>query len=153
MEFTKLTDCFTLANGVKIPCIGYGTWKTQDGEIARDSVAAAIKCGYRHIDTAFAYGNEVSVGEGIRASGVKREDIFLTTKHWVSFRGYENTIATFEDSLKNLGTDYVDLYLIHWPAVEKVTPQWKELNASTWSAFEKLYSDGNIRAIGVSNFQ
>ncbi len=153
MDFTKHTDCFTLSNGVKIPCIGYGTWKTEDGAQTRDSVAAAISCGYRHVDTAFAYGNEVSVGEGIRASGVAREDIFLTTKHWVTFRGYEATIATFEDSLKNLGTDYVDLYLIHWPAVEKVTPDWKELNASTWAGFEKLYKDGKIRAIGVSNFE
>lgn len=153
MDLTKLTDHFTLSNGVKIPCIGYGTWKTEDGAQARDSVAAAIKCGYRHIDTAFAYGNEVSVGEGIRASGVAREDIFLTTKHWVTFRGYEATIATFEESLKNLGTDYVDLYLIHWPAVEKLTPEWKELNASTWRGFEKLCEDGKIRAIGVSNFQ
>lgn len=153
MDFTKHTDCFTLSNGVKIPCIGYGTWKTEDGAQARDSVAAAISCGYRHVDTAFAYGNEVSVGEGIRASGVAREDIFLTTKHWVTFRGYEATVATFEDSLKNLGTDYVDLYLIHWPAVEKITPQWKELNASTWAGFEKLYKDGKIRAIGVSNFE
>lgn len=153
MDFTKHTDCFTLSNGVKIPCIGYGTWKTEDGAQTRDSVAAAISCGYRHVDTAFAYGNEVSVGEGIRASGVAREDIFLTTKHWVTFRGYEATVATFEDSLKNLGTDYVDLYLIHWPAVEKVTPEWKELNASTWAGFEKLYKDGKIRAIGVSNFE
>ena len=153
MDFTKHTDCFTLSNGVKIPCIGYGTWKTEDGAQTRDSVAAAISCGYRHVDTAFAYGNEVSVGEGIRASGVARDDIFLTTKHWVTFRGYEATIATFEDSLKNLGTDYVDLYLIHWPAVEKVTPDWKELNASTWAGFEKLYKDGKIRAIGVSNFE
>ena len=153
MDFSKLTDSFVLANGVKVPCIGYGTWQTADGEIARDSVAAAIKCGYRHVDTAFAYGNEASVGEGIRASGVAREDIFLTTKHWVSYRGYEKTIATFEESLKNLGTDYVDLYLIHWPAVNKVTPEWKELNASTWRGFEKLYKDGKIRAIGVSNFE
>lgn len=153
MDFTKHTDCFTLSNGVKIPCIGYGTWKTEDGAQTRDSVSAAISCGYRHVDTAFAYGNEVSVGEGIRASGVAREDIFLTTKHWVTFRGYEATIATFEDSLKNLGTDYVDLYLIHWPAVEKITPDWKELNASTWAGFEKLYKDGKIRAIGVSNFE
>ncbi len=153
MEFNKLTDCFTLANGVKIPCIGYGTWKTEDGVSARDSVVSAINCGYRHIDTAWGYGNEASVGEGIRASGVARSDIFLTTKHWVVYRGYQKTIETFEDSLKNLGEDYVDLYLIHWPAVEKVSPQWKEINADTWRGFERLYKDGKIRAIGVSNFE
>lgn len=153
MDFKKLTDCFTLSNGVKIPCIGYGTWKTENGQAAKVSVENALRLGYRHIDTAFAYGNEESVGEGIRASGVKREDIFLTTKHWVSFRGFQKTVETFEASLKNLGTDYVDLYLVHWPAVEKVSPDWKELNASTWSAFEKLYRDGKIRAIGVSNFE
>ncbi|MGN1450954.1 MAG: aldo/keto reductase, partial [Eubacteriales bacterium] len=138
---------------VKIPCIGYGTWKTENGQAAKVSVENALRLGYRHIDTAFAYGNEESVGEGIRASGVKREDIFLTTKHWVAFRGFQKTVETFEASLKNLGTDYVDLYLVHWPAVEKVSPDWKELNASTWSAFEKLYRDGKIRAIGVSNFE
>lgn len=149
----KLTDCFTLSNGVKIPCLGYGTWQTPDGETARDCVKYALDtAGYRHVDTAFAYGNEVSVGEGIRASGVKREDIFLTTKHWVTERGYDKTIATAEASLKNLGTDYLDLYLIHWPAVAKISPEWKEINASTWRGFEKLYRDGKIRAIGVSNF-
>ena len=149
----QLTDTFTLSNGVKIPCLGYGTWQTPDGDVARDCVQFALaEAGYRHVDTAFAYGNEISVGEGIRASGVKREDIFLTTKHWVTERGYDKTIATAEASLKNLGTDYLDLYLIHWPAVAKISPEWKEINASTWRGFEKLYRDGKIRAIGVSNF-
>lgn len=148
----KLTDFYTLKNGVKVPCVGFGTWQTPDGDVARDSVKCALENGYRHVDTAAAYGNEVSVGEGIRASGVKREDIFLTTKHWISDRGYEKTIAACEQSLKNLGTDYLDLYLIHWPAVEKISAEWKEINASTWRGFEKLYQDGKIRAIGVSNF-
>lgn len=148
----SLTDTYVLSNGVKIPCLGYGTWQTPDGEVARDSVKCALEVGYRHIDTAFAYDNEVSVCEGIRASGVRREDIFLTTKHWITDRGYEKTIATAEASLKNLGTDYIDLYLIHWPAVAKVSPEWKEINYSTWRGFEKLYKDGKIRAIGVSNF-
>ncbi len=149
----KLTDCFVLSNGVKIPCIGYGTWQTPSGDVARDSVAAALKLGYRHIDTAFAYGNEADVGEGIRASGVAREDIFVTTKHWITERGYEKTIAAVETSLKNLGLDYIDLYLIHWPCVEKVTPEWKKINAETWRGFEKMYKEGKIRAIGVSNFE
>lgn len=149
----SLTDCFTLSNGVKIPCIGYGTWQTPTGDVAKNSVKSAIELGYRHIDTAFAYGNETDVGAGIKVSGVKREDIFVTTKHWITERGYEKTIKAVETSLNNLGIDYMDLYLIHWPCVEKVSPEWKQINAETWRAFEKMYTDGKIRAIGVSNFQ
>jgi len=153
LHLNSLTDTFTLANGVQIPCIGYGTWQTPDGETTRDCVKMALDAGYRHIDTAFAYGNEVSVGEGIRLSGVKREDIFVTTKHWVTERGYEKTIKAVEASLKNLGMDYMDLYLVHWPCVEKLTPEWKELNAETWRGFERMYQDGKIRALGVSNYE
>ena len=111
--FNNLTECFTLSNGVRIPCLGYGTWQTPTGEIARDSVKAALDAGYRHIDTAAGYGNEDSVGEGMRASGVAREDIFLTTKHWIMERGYTKTLAAIDASLKALGTDYIDLYLVH----------------------------------------
>jgi len=150
---TSMTDKYILSNGVEIPCLGYGTWQAPDGDITANGVKDALDLGFRHIDTAFAYGNEVSVGEGIRKSGVKREDIFLTSKHWVIFRGYEKTIATIDDSLKNLGVDYMDLYLIHWPCVEKVSPNWKEINAETWRGFEDAYKAGKIRAIGVSNFQ
>ncbi len=135
-----------------MPCVGYGTWQTPSGDVARDSVKAALELGYRHVDTASAYENEESVGEGIRLSGVRREDIFLTTKQWTSARGYEQTIAAAERSLKALGTDYLDLYLIHWPAVKKGSPDWADLNAETWRGFEKLYRDGKVRAIGVSNF-
>ena len=149
----KLTDAFVLSNGVKVPCVGYGTYLTPDGEIAKNSVMEAIKAGYRHIDTAFAYGNEKAVGEGIKASGVNREDIFVTTKHWVTMRGYEKATEAIDISLKNLDLDYLDLYLIHWPCVEKVSPDWMEINASTWRAFEDAYKAGKIRAIGVSNFQ
>ena len=148
-----LTDTFTLANGIEIPCIGYGTWKTPSDGTTKECVKNAIACGYRHIDTAFAYGNEKEVGEGIRESGVKREEIFLTTKHWVTERGYEKTIAAVEKSLELLGTDYIDLYLIHWPAVEKTFDNWAEINADTWKGFEKMYKDGKIKAIGVSNFE
>ncbi len=148
-----LTDTFVLANGVEIPCIGYGTWQTPSGDVARDSVKAALDAGYRHIDTAFAYGNEVDVGEGIKASGVNRKDIFLTTKHWITERGYEKTVAAIDASLKNLDVDYLDLYLVHWPCVEKVSPNWKEINAETWRGFEKAYKEGKIRALGVSNYQ
>ena len=148
-----LTDTFVLANGVEIPCIGYGTWQTPSGDVARDSVKAALDAGYRHIDTAFAYGNEADVGEGIKASGVNRKDIFLTTKHWITERGYEKTVAAIDASLKNLDVDYLDLYLVHWPCVEQVSPNWKEINAETWRGFEKAYKEGKIRALGVSNYQ
>ncbi len=148
----RLTDTFTMANGVKIPCIGYGTWQTPDGETAVNSVKCALENGYRHIDTAAGYANEGSVGEAVRLSGVKREEIFITTKHWVTERGYDKTIAACEESLRQLGMDYLDLYLIHWPMVEKCGENWREVNADTWRGFEKLYRDGKIRAIGVSNF-
>ncbi|MBP3701691.1 MAG: aldo/keto reductase, partial [Lachnospiraceae bacterium] len=149
--FHQLTDTFTLSNGVKIPCIGFGTWQITEEGAAQASVKAALDCGYRHIDTAAGYGNEADVGAGMRASGVKREDIFLTTKHWITERGYTKTIAAVEASLKALDTDYIDLYLIHWPCVEKTSPQWKEINAGTWRGFEKMYRDGKIRALGVCN--
>ncbi len=149
----KLTDSFVLYNGVNVPCVGYGTYLTPDGEIAKNAVREALNAGYRHIDTAFIYGNEKAVGEGMKASGVKREDIFVTTKHWVTMRGYEKATEAIDISLQNLGLDYLDLYLIHWPCVEKVSPDWKDINASTWRAFEDAYKDGKIRAIGVSNFQ
>ena len=156
MNFSELktkTDCLTLANGVEIPCIGYGTWQTPNGEITKNCVKAAIEKGYRHIDTAFAYGNEESVGQGIKESGVDRHDLFLTTKHWVTERGFDKTVKAVETSLKLLGTDYLDLYLVHWPCVEKVSADWEEINLDTWRGFEKMYRDGKIRAIGVSNYQ
>lgn len=149
----NLTDSFLLNNNISIPCIGYGTWQTPSDGTTRECVKNALKAGYRHIDTAFIYGNEKEVGEGIKESGVKREDIFLTTKHWVTERGYEKTIAAVEKSLELLGTDYIDLYLIHWPAVEKISSDWKTINAETWKGFEKMYKDGKIKAIGVSNFE
>ncbi len=149
---TSLADTYELSNGVKIPAIGYGTWQTPN-DITADCVKTALASGYRHIDTAWAYDNEPGVGEGIRASGVKREDIFITTKHWVTMRGYQKTIEAFEDSLKNLGIDYLDLYLVHWPCVEAGNPAWEEINADTWRGFEKMYKDGKLRALGVSNYE
>jgi len=149
---SSLADTYTLSNGVKIPAIGYGTWQTPD-DVTAEYVKTALDLGYRHIDTAWAYGNEAGVGEGVRASGVKREDIFITTKHWVTFRGYQNTIDAVEDSLKRLGMDYIDLYLIHWPCVQLGNPAWQEINADTWRGFEKMVRDGKIRAIGLSNFE
>ncbi|MBP3323800.1 MAG: aldo/keto reductase [Clostridia bacterium] len=149
----KLTETFTLSNGVEIPVIGYGTWQTPHDGTTKECVKMALKAGYRHIDTAFAYGNEDEVGLGIKESGIPREEIFVTTKHWITDRGYEETIAAVEKSLELLGLDYIDLYLIHWPCVEKVTEDWKKVNAETWRGFEKMYKDGKIKAIGVSNFE
>ncbi len=149
---TSLTDTYTLSNGVKIPAIGYGTWQTPN-DVTAECVKAAIDAGYRHIDTAFGYANEIGVGDGVRASGVKREDVFITSKHWVVYRGYQKTIETVEETLKNLGMDYLDLYLVHWPCVEASRPDWAEINADTWRGFEKMYKDGKIRAIGVSNYE
>ena len=144
---------FTFSNGVTIPAIGYGTYLTPAGKQTYEGVKAALELGYRHIDTATAYGNEVDVGAALKDSGLKREDVFITTKHWINMRGYEKTIQAAENSLKLLGTDYIDLYLIHWPCVQFISPEWKEINASTWRGFERLYKDGKIRAIGVSNFE
>lgn len=149
---TSITDTYTLSNGVKIPAVGYGTWQTPN-DVTAMHVKTALDIGYRHIDTAWGYDNESGVGEGIRASGVRREDIFLTTKHWVTFRGYQNTINAVEDSLKRLGLDYIDLYLVHWPCVEASRSDWQEINADTWRGFERMYKDGKLRAIGVSNYE
>jgi len=148
----SLTDTFVLSNGVSIPCVGFGTWQSPKGRVTIDAVKAALEAGYRHIDTAAIYGNEKEVGEGIRESGVARGDIFVTTKLWNAERGYDSTMKAFENSLKTLRLDYLDLYLIHWPAGLQHGPQWKQTNRSTWKAFEQLYAEGRIRAIGVSNF-
>jgi len=153
MQFQKLTDSFTLANGVSIPCVGFGTWQTPDDQSGVDAVKAALVCGYRHIDTAAIYGNEESVGAGMRGSGVKRADIFLTTKLWNAVRGYDETLAAVRESLEKLGTDYLDLYLIHWPNPAMYRAQWAQKNAESYRAMEKLYRDGVLRAIGVSNFK
>lgn len=152
-----ITDCLSLQNGVKIPCIGYGTWQTPDGETAVQSVKCAVECGYRHIDGAAIYGNEQSVGEGIRAglaaTGVKREELFITSKVWNTDRGYERTLFACEKSLRDFGLDYFDLYLIHWPANGvNCGKDWNQMNLDTWRAMIELYKTGKVRAIGVSNF-
>ncbi|WP_125588611.1 aldo/keto reductase [Companilactobacillus jidongensis] len=152
-DLNSLEDTYSLSNGVEIPIVGFGTWQTPDGEVAKESVKAAIDAGYRHIDTAAAYGNEDSVGEGIKASGIKRDDLFLTTKLWNDDHGYDSTIKAMDHSLKELNVDYVDLYLIHWPNPIKFRDNWQEVNAETWRAMEDLLESGKTRAIGVSNFR
>lgn len=141
-----------LSNGYEIPILGYGTWRTPDGSVAVDSVAEALRIGYRHIDTAARYGNETSVGEGIRRSGVDRSEIFLTSKLWNTERGYDKAMRAFEKTVSDLGVDYLDLYLLHWPAVKKQFDNWEEINLSSWKALTELYKAGRIKAIGVSNF-
>lgn len=148
----KLTDTFTLKNGSEIPCIGFGTWQTPSGDVAVAAVQAAIAAGYRHIDAAAVYKNETSVGEGIKTSGVKRDELFVTSKVWNTERGYETTIAAFAQTLADLQLDYLDLYLIHWPASASQFKNWEQINLETWRAMTDLYKAGKIRAIGVSNF-
>jgi methylglyoxal/glyoxal reductase len=140
----SFTDTTTLHNGVKMPWLGLGVYKMANDEEVKNAVKSALSIGYRSIDTAALYKNEEGVGQAIKDSGVPREEIFLTTKVWNSDQGYESTLRAFENSLKRLGVDYVDLYLIHWPVAGK----YKE----TWRALEDLYETGKARAIGVSNF-
>ncbi len=149
----KVSDTFTLQNGYKIPIVGFGTWRAPDGALTVSAVAEALRAGYRHIDTAKRYENEISVGQGIKESGVDRSEIFVTSKVWNTDRGYDNTLRAFEKSLKDLDLDYLDLYLIHWPAVKAQFDNWEEINLSTWKALTELYREGRVRAIGVSNFR
>ena len=146
-------DTYRLSNGVNIPCIGFGTWQTPNGEVAVEAVKSAIRAGYTHIDTAQGYGNEESVGRAIRESGVKREELFITTKLVNDNHSYDLVMSSFAESLKKLGLDYVDLFLIHWPNPLKYRDRWEEANAESWKAMEELYEAGKIRAIGISNFR
>lgn len=143
---------YLLNNNYKIPNIGFGTFRTPSGEETEKSVIDAIKSGYRHIDCAAAYGNEKSVGEAIRKSGVAREELFITSKLWNDDKGYENTLAAFNRTLEDLQLDYLDLYLIHWPIAKASKNNWQEANSESWRALEELYKQGKVKAIGVSNF-
>lgn len=144
----NLQDTVELHNGVKMPWFGLGVFKVQEGDEVVQSVKAAIRNGYRSIDTAAVYKNEEGVGQGLREAleetGLKREDIFITSKVWNSDQGYDSTLKAYEESLKKLGLEYLDLYLVHWP----VKGKYKE----TWRALETIYKEGRVRAIGVSNF-
>lgn len=135
-------EYFTLSNGIQIPALGFGTWQVK-GEDCYNAVTEALKVGYRHIDTAWIYRNEKEVGRALEDSGIKREELFITTKCWNDHRGYEKTMKAFDESCANLKLDYLDLYLLHWP---------KDLDKDSWRALEELYELGKIRAIGVSNY-
>lgn len=151
----NITKEYCLSNGVIISSIGFGTWQIPEGEEAYQSVRSALEVGYRHIDTAAAYGNEKSVGKAIRDSGLKREEVFITSKLQAELKGYETAKKEFEKTIKKLGVDYLDLYLIHAPKPWNVNSnglEYTEQNIESWRAFIDLYKEGKIRAIGVSNF-
>ena len=137
-----ITDTVELANGVRMPRLGLGTYKSAEGGDVEGAVEAALGIGYRGIDTASLYGNEEGIGRGLASSGVPRAEIFVASKVWNDEQGFDATLAAFERSLGRLGTDYLDLYLVHWPRPE---------TAETWRALERLYAEGAVRAIGVCN--
>jgi len=143
MQLT-LNTCVTLNNGVMMPAMGLGTFRSSPGEETRNAVLWALEAGYRHIDTATIYQNEEDVGMAVRESGIPREQIFITTKVWNGDQGYESTLRAYERSLQVMGLDWVDLYLIHWPI--------PETRAETWRALVRLFEMGQVRAVGVSNF-
>ncbi|MEZ0093240.1 aldo/keto reductase [Streptacidiphilus sp. EB129] len=136
----------TLNNDVRMPQLGFGVWQVPDGRTA-EVVGTALRVGYRSVDTAAVYGNERGVGDAVAASGVPRNELFVTTKLWNDQQGYDNALRAFDASLERLGLDYVDLYLIHWPVAAR------DRYVDTWRALAKLLADGRTRAIGVSNFQ
>lgn len=144
-----------LYNGMKLPNMGFGVWQIPKGVTAH-CVKLALKAGYRYIDTAAAYHNEKEVGEGIRQAmeeyGIKREEIFVSTKLWNDHRGYDKAVEAIETSLDNLGLDYIDLYMLHWPAVAKWHDNWRDINADTYRAVEDYYKQGKIKSIGVANY-
>ncbi len=141
---SSLKDCTVLNNGLKMPWLGFGVFQIKDGQEVEESVKHALEFGYRSIDTATVYKNERGVGKAIRDSGVSREDIFLTTKVWNDDQREKRILAAFEESLERLDTEYVDLYLVHWPV--------KDCYMDTWQEMEKIYQSGRAKAIGVSNF-
>ncbi|MDX2305706.1 MAG: aldo/keto reductase [Microscillaceae bacterium] len=144
MNISDIQGTVTLANGVEMPYLGLGVYQSKEGEEVIQASLDALEAGYRHIDTAALYGNERGVGQAVRESGLPRQEIFVTTKVWNSDQGYDSTLHAFENSLKKLDLEYIDLYLIHWP----VKGKYKD----TWRALEKIYSEGLVKSIGVSNF-
>lgn len=145
------TEHYILNNGVEIPAIAFGTYKAADGKSA-DVIRAAIEAGYRYFDTASFYGTETYLAQAVRESEISRDKIFIASKLWKTEMGYENVKYAFERSLDKLNTDYLDLYLIHWPLPDPEYKDWKQLDKETWRAMEELYQAGKIRAIGLSNF-
>ncbi|HAQ57252.1 MAG TPA: 2,5-diketo-D-gluconic acid reductase [Acholeplasmatales bacterium] len=147
---------YVLSNGVRIPSVGFGTWQIKNGKDAYDATLAALQAGYRHIDTAAAYGNEESVGAAIRASGIPREEIFITSKLKAELKGYQTALDEYAKTISRLGVEKLDLYLIHAPKPWHINSngiEYTEQNIDTWKAFVHLYEEGKVRSIGVSNFR
>lgn len=144
MNITDIKGFFTLHNGVKMPYLGLGVFKSKDGKEVIDAIHWAIDAGYRHIDTAAIYKNEEGVGTAIQTASIARKELFVVSKVWNADQGYDSTLKAYDESLKKLKTDYLDLYLIHWPVKGKFV--------DTWKAMEYLYKQGRVKAIGVSNF-
>lgn len=146
----SMNDCYTLNNGMQIPCIGFGTYKAADGNDVT-ILKTAIEAGYRYFDTASFYYTEEALGQAIRESMIPRGDFFIVSKMWKSEMGYENALQALQNTLKRLQMDYIDIYLIHWP---RSTPEadWKKETAETWKAMEEAYEEGKVRALGCSNF-
>ena len=142
---------YILNNGVEIPAIAFGTYKAADGKSA-DVIRTAIEAGYRYFDTASFYGTETYLAQAVRESGISRDELFIASKLWKTEMGYDNVKDAFARTLENLNTDYLDLYLIHWPLPEPGYKDWKQLDKETWRAMEELYHEGKVRAIGLSNF-
>ncbi|MGH0052816.1 MAG: aldo/keto reductase, partial [Sphaerochaetaceae bacterium] len=140
-------------NDLQIPQVGFGTWQIPEGKVAYESVRYALDVGYRHIDTAAAYGNEESVGKAIRESGIPREEIFLTTKLHNNDHGYEQTKRGFLESFRKLQSNYIDLYLIHWPNPIAARSHWQDANRGSWKAMEEFVQQGLVKSIGISNFR
>jgi diketogulonate reductase-like aldo/keto reductase len=149
----KSRDFFTLSNGVQIPAIGLGTWQIPNGDKAYNSVLSALKSGYRHIDTALAYGNEESVGRAIRDSGIERSEIFVTSKLPAEIKKHDQVLRNADKTIKNIGLEFIDLYLIHapWPWNE-IGADYTRQNIEVWKVMEEFYESGKTRAIGISNF-
>ena len=147
----SIYDCFKLNNDMKIPCVGFGTYKAAEGN-NEEVLKTAIEAGYRYFDTASFYQTEDFLGQAILESNLPREDFFLVSKMWKDEMGYQQTKDALEKSLKRLGTDYLDIYLIHWPRPSAACENWKELDLETWRAMEELQKEGKIRGLGLSNF-
>ena len=142
---------FRLSNGVEIPAVGYGSYLSTEGN-GKQTIIDALDAGYRYIDTAMFYQNEAEIGEALAEYDIKREDLFLVSKVWHTMLGREKTLQSFEASLKALGTDYLDMFLIHWPMGPDKDTDWLALQTETWKLMEELYEAGRVRAIGLSNF-
>ncbi len=147
----SISDCYTLNNGMQIPCMGFGTYKAAEGNDAT-VIKTAIEAGYRYFDTASLYYTEEALGQAIKESGIPREEFFIVSKMWTDQMGYENVKLALEETLTKLQMDYLDIYLIHWPRGSENYDEWKSIVSGTWKAMEELQKEGKIRALGLSNF-